>query len=96
MVNQKDVIVFKDMLIKEKSRILKSIIQLEENTQQTARGNVSEGAGVPTHIADFGTDAFEKDLDLNLTSSEIKLLQIIEESLKKIETRKRYFSRPTF
>ncbi|HOL35523.1 MAG TPA: TraR/DksA family transcriptional regulator [bacterium] len=88
MVNQKDLKVFKDMLIKEKSRILKSITQLEENTQQAARGNVSEGAGVPTHIADFGTDAFEKDLDLNLTSSEIELLQMIEESLKKIETRK--------
>jgi len=87
-VNQKEMKSFRDILIREKVRILKSLSQLEENTQQSARGNVSEGAGVPTHIADLGTDAFEKDLDLNLTSSEIELLRMIEESLKKIDGKK--------
>jgi len=87
-VNQKEIKVFKNSLLKEKERILKSISDLEESTQKNSRGNISEGAGVPTHIADFGTDAFEKDLDLNLTSSELELLQKIEESLKKIEEKK--------
>ncbi|MCM8816121.1 MAG: TraR/DksA C4-type zinc finger protein [Candidatus Omnitrophica bacterium] len=87
-MNQKELKIFKNALLKEKERILKSITQLEQNTQQSSRGNISEGAGVPTHIADFGTDAFEKDLDLNLTSSELELLQKIEESLKKIDEKK--------
>lgn len=87
-MNQKELKEMKNLLLKEKERILKSISQLEENTQQGTRGNISESAGVPTHIADFGTDAFEKDLDLNLTSSEFDLLQMIEESLKKIEEKK--------
>lgn len=87
-MNQKDMKLFRNILLKEKERILKSISRLEENTQQGSRGNISDGAGVPTHIADLGTDAFEKDLDLNLTSSELELLQKIEDSLKKIEEKK--------
>ncbi|MCM8763821.1 MAG: TraR/DksA C4-type zinc finger protein [Candidatus Omnitrophica bacterium] len=87
-MNKKEMKVFKDALLKERERILKSISHLEENTQQGSRGNISQSAGVPTHIADLGTDAFEKDLDLNLTSSELELLEKIEESLKKIEEKK--------
>ncbi|MCX7705392.1 MAG: TraR/DksA C4-type zinc finger protein [bacterium] len=87
-MNQKELKAFRDALLKEKERILTSISHLEQHTQQVSRGNISESAGVPTHIADFGTDAFEKDLDLNLTSSELELLQKIEESLKKIEEKK--------
>lgn len=87
-MNQKELKIFKNALLKEKERIMKSISHLEESTQHGSRGNISEGAGVPTHIAELGTDAFEKDLDLNLTSSELELLQKIEESLKKIEEKK--------
>ncbi|MCM8822413.1 MAG: TraR/DksA family transcriptional regulator [Candidatus Omnitrophica bacterium] len=87
-MNKKEMKVFKDALLKEKERILKSITHLEENTQQSSRGNIAQSSGVPTHIADLGTDAFEKDLDLNLTSSELALLEKIEESLKKIEEKK--------
>ena len=87
-MDRKELKALKDILIREKERIIKSISQLEENTQKTSRGNASTGPGVPTHIAELGTDTFEKDLDLNLTSSEVVLLQMIEESLKKIENRK--------
>lgn len=82
-VDRKELKILKNILIKEKERIMKSISQLEENTQRTSRGSASTGPGVPTHIAELGTDTFEKDLDINLTSSEVVLLQMIEESLKK-------------
>ncbi|HOC02573.1 MAG TPA: TraR/DksA C4-type zinc finger protein [Candidatus Ratteibacteria bacterium] len=87
-MDRKELKILKNILIKEKERIMKSISQLEENTQRTSRGSASTGPGVPTHIAELGTDTFEKDLDINLTSSEVVLLQMIEESLKKIENRK--------
>lgn len=87
-MNQKELKTLRNLLMKGKERILKSLSQLEENTTKTSRGNAPEGAGIPTHIAELGTDTFEKDLDLNLTSSEADLLQMIEESLKKIETGK--------
>ena len=74
--------------MKEKERILRSLGHLEENTQKNARGNASEAAGVPTHLAELGTDTFEKDLDFNLTSSESELLQMIEDSLTRIDGRK--------
>jgi len=87
-VHQKELNMFKDILIKRKEKILKSLSQLEENTSKGSRGTALEGSGIPTHIAELGTDVFEKNLDLDLTSSEVELLQMIEESLKKIETKK--------
>lgn len=78
----------KDLLVKEKERVLKSLGQLEETTKNNLRGNVSDTTGVPTHIAELGSDSIEKDLEINLTSSESDILQLIEEALKKIETKK--------
>jgi RNA polymerase-binding protein DksA len=87
-VNRKELKELKEILLKQKERILKSIGYLEESTQKNARGNKSERAGVPTHLAELGTDTFEKDLDFNLTSSETELLEMIDESLKRIEEKK--------
>ncbi|MCL5674369.1 MAG: TraR/DksA family transcriptional regulator [Candidatus Omnitrophica bacterium] len=79
---------YKDLLLKQKLRILKSLGQLEETTENNLRGNASDTVGVPTHIAELGSDAVEKDLEINLTSSESNILQLIEEALKKIDLKK--------
>ena len=79
---------FKDLLLKEKERVLKSLGQLEETAKNNLRGNVSDTTGVPTHIAELGSDSIEKDLEINLTSSESDILQLIEEALRKTETKK--------
>jgi RNA polymerase-binding protein DksA len=78
----------KNLLLKEKERILKSLGKMEENTQTNMRGSAADTAGVPTHIAELGSDAFEKDLEINLTSSESDILQLIEGALRKIENKK--------
>ena len=79
---------FKDLLIKQKSRILKSLGQLEETTENNQRGNATDTVGVPTHLAELSSDAVERDLEINLTSSESNILQLIEEALKKIDQKK--------
>lgn len=78
----------KTLLIKEKERVLKSLGKMEENTQNTMRGSAADTTGVPTHIAELGSDTFEKDLEINLTSSESDILQLIEDALKKIDDKK--------
>ncbi len=79
---------YKILLLKQKSRILKSLGQLEETAENNLRGNASDTVGVPTHIAELSSDAVEKDLEINLTSSESNILQLIEEALKKISQKK--------
>jgi DnaK suppressor protein len=79
---------FKDILLKQKIRILKSLGQLEETTENNLRGNASDTVGVPTHIAELGSDATEKDLEIDLTSSESNILQLIEDAMKKIDQKK--------
>ena len=49
---------------------------MEENTQNNMRGSAADTTGVPTHIAELGSDTFEKDLEINLTSSESDILQL--------------------
>jgi len=81
----KDLQAFKAALLKDKERVLKSLDHLEESTSQTLRGSGADTSGVPSHLAELGSDSFEKDLEFNLTSSESLLLAEIEEALSKIE-----------
>jgi len=43
--------------------------------------------GIPTHIADHGTDEFEKGLEINLSDAELKILNSIRESFEKLENK---------
>jgi len=69
---------YEHLLQKEKERILRAIGVLKEDTTGKDEG------GIPTHIADLGTDVFEKNLELDLTNSEGKILQAIGEALERI------------
>jgi len=70
------------LLLKEKERIFKTLGYLKEDIS----GNIQkEIGGIPTHIADLGTDVFEKNLEMDLTNSEGKILQSVNESIQKIE-----------
>jgi len=70
------------LLIKEKERIFKTLGYLKEETSSDKK---KEGTGVPTHIADLGTDVFERNLGIDLTNSEGKILIAINEAIEKCE-----------
>ena len=71
-----------NLLLKEKERIFKTLGYLEEGTMGDKK---KEGGGVPTHIADLGTDVFERNLGIDLTNSEGKILCAINEAIEKCE-----------
>lgn len=72
-----------ELLKKEKERIFKNLGYLKE-------GIGSGEKGIPTHIADYGTDEFEKGLDINLSDEERKILENIDIAIEKIEKNKNY------
>ena len=69
---------YKALLNKEKDRICKN---LGHSREMLTKGE----KGIPTHIADYGTDEFEKGLEINLSDSEQKILNMIRESFAKLE-----------
>ncbi len=69
------------LLLKEKERIHRTVGSLKDDA--LGRGKKEIG-GVPTHIADLGTDVFEKNLEIDLSNSEGRILGLIDEAIKKI------------
>ncbi len=75
---KKDMEFFTKLLQKEKERICRNLVHSRE---MIAKGE----KGIPTHIADHGTDEFEKELEINLSDSELKTLNDIREAMVKLE-----------
>ncbi|MGC8977641.1 MAG: TraR/DksA family transcriptional regulator [Candidatus Ratteibacteria bacterium] len=69
---------FLKLLEKEKEKIFRNLSYAREVIERGEKG-------VPTHIADYGTDEFEKDLEVGLSDSESKILQAIDIAIKKIK-----------
>ncbi|MCD5401604.1 TraR/DksA family transcriptional regulator [candidate division NPL-UPA2 bacterium] len=76
----------KQLLEKEKESLLSQIEHLENNSlnksQREASGDLS---GYSFHMADMGTDNFDREFALALVSSEQKLLYEVNEALRRLE-----------
>lgn len=66
------------VLVKEKEKILKNLGFLKEGIGNTEKG-------IPTHIGDLGTDEFVRDIDIDISYSEGKMLREIDEAIEKIK-----------
>jgi len=77
---------YRKILLEEKEKIVKQINNLSEGTlsasQRDASGDLS---GYSMHMADVGTDNFQRELALGLVSNEQQVLYGIDEALKRIE-----------
>lgn len=69
---------FLKLLEKEKERIFRNLIHAREIIEKGEKG-------VPTHIADYGTDEFEKGLEVGISNSESKVIEAINEAIEKIK-----------
>ncbi|MCM8760108.1 MAG: hypothetical protein NC832_00075 [Candidatus Omnitrophica bacterium] len=75
-MNKKEKKYYLELLNREKERIFKNLGYLKEGIESGEKG-------IPTHIADYGTDEFEKDLDIELSDEERKILEKIELAVEK-------------
>ena len=77
---------FKKLLLKQRSDILSEIEHLKDSalkkSQREASGDLS---GYLYHMADAGTDNYDREFNLGLASNENKLLYEIDETLKRID-----------
>ena len=77
---------YKKVLLEEKEKILGQINSLSEDTLASSqRDSSGDLSGYSMHMADVGTDNFQRELALGLVSNEQQVLYRIEEALKRIE-----------
>lgn len=77
---------YRKILLEEKEKLQNQIKNLAQETfsasQRDAAGDLS---GYSMHMADVGTDSFERELALGLVSNEQQVLYRIDEALKRID-----------
>ena len=77
---------YRRQLLALKRRLGADLTALEAEALQTTGGEASGGlSDVPTHPADLGTDAFERELDLSLLETKDQILLEINDALERLD-----------
>jgi DnaK suppressor protein len=77
---------YRKILLEEKDKILNQINNLSEDTLSSSqRDSSGDLSGYSMHMADVGTDNFQRELALGLVSNEQQVLYRIDEALKRID-----------
>lgn len=78
---------FKKLLLDLRDHLIDGVSFLaSENLKRTHRDASGELSGYSMHMADAGTDTFDREFALSLVSSEQEALYEIEEALKRLES----------
>lgn len=84
--NKKELLVFKDSLLKLRDRIVDEINFLaNDNLNRSQRESSGDLSSYSFHMADQGTDNFDREFAANLLSSEQDVLYEIDEALRRID-----------
>lgn len=78
---------FRQLLITERAKFLselKSIVQESSKSPRDASGDLS---GYTVHMADMAADTYEREMNVNIASSEQEILYQIDDALKRIDDR---------
>lgn len=79
-MNQKDLNMFRDILLEKKENLLKEVHKNRESTNNFHFNEVGDSA-------DIAADSYEKEFLFELTDKEQKLLNTIEKALRKIDNK---------
>lgn len=83
---EKELAFFKDLLLKLRDRIIDEISFLSrENLNRSQRESSGDLSSYSFHMADQGTDNFDREFAANLLSSEQDVLYEIDEAVRRIE-----------
>ena len=90
-MNKKDKEKFRHLLEKERENFLSEIEHLESDSlnksQRDASGDLS---GYSFHMADMGTDNFDREFTINLVTTEQKVLYEVDEALRRLKKKGKF------
>jgi DnaK suppressor protein len=84
-VNKRDLKHFEKKLLAERERLAVSLGKLENSVlKRTQRDSSGDLSAYSIHMADLGTDAMEREKDLQVASAEGRLLVEINEAISRL------------
>lgn len=86
-LNAKDLETFRGLLLAKRAEILGNVNAMRDEAAGVGSGDRSELSSMPLHMADLGTDHFERELTLGLLEGERSLLRDIDQALDRIRER---------
>jgi len=79
---------FKKLLLAKRSKIVGSVSTLRENALSSTESSSSGGSRMPTHMADVGSDHFEREFTLGLIENEEDVVRQIDGALERLKNDK--------
>ena len=73
-----------DLLMKAREEFMTQVKFHADEALTSQKDSAGERAGMATHMADLGSDNSRHDLELGLMSSEVDVVEMIEEALQRI------------
>ncbi len=76
---------FRQLLITERAKLASEIKSIAEDASKSPREASGDLSAYTLHMADMAADTYERELSMNIVSSEQELLYQIDDALKRID-----------
>ena len=76
---------FRQQLITERNKLASEIRSIAHDTAKTPRDASGDLSAYTLHMADMAADTYERELSMNIISSEQALLYQVDDALKRLE-----------
>ncbi|MBU1932931.1 MAG: TraR/DksA family transcriptional regulator [Candidatus Omnitrophica bacterium] len=84
-MTKKEAAEFKKLLLKKRAEIVKEIHEITKENMKSLKEASGDLSGYSYHMADMASDSYDRDLSLNIATSEQKVIYEIDEALKLID-----------
>lgn len=76
---------YKQLLLEKKQDLLDEIKQISSTTKISPKDAAGDISGHALHMADAATDTYDREFSLGIASNDRKVIQVIDEALKRID-----------
>ena len=77
--------VFRQLLIAERSKVAAEIKSIAQDTSKSPREASGDLSAYTVHMADMAADTYEREMSMNIVSSEQEVLYQIDDALKRLD-----------
>ncbi|MBI2885181.1 MAG: TraR/DksA C4-type zinc finger protein [Candidatus Omnitrophica bacterium] len=85
MMSKQQLQEFRKRLLDERAKFAGELKTIARKSSKNPRDSSGDLSGYTMHMADMSADTYERELDVNIASSEQTVLYQIEEALKRFE-----------
>ena len=76
---------FRQLLITERAKLVQEIRSIAQDNSKTPRDASGDLSAYTVHMADMAADTYERELSMNIVSSEQEILYQIDDALKRMD-----------